>query len=322
MKKVFSLLLVMAMLLTMGMLAFAEGEKTVVNVASLKGPTSMGLVKLIQEDKEGTSTNDYNFEVVGAPDEITGKIVTGDLDIALVPANLASVLYNNSQGKVQVAAINTLGVLYVVEAGNTVASVADLAGKTVLSTGKGTTPEYAFNYVLSKNEIDPQTGIAVEYKSEATEVAAALAEGGATLAVLPQPFVTTALMKNENLRVALSLSEEWDKVSTESALVTGVVIINSEFAKANPQAVKDFLEEYKASTGYVNANPDEAGIWIAQLEIAPAAVASKAIPECNIVFIDGEEMKTKLGGYLDALFQQNPEAVGGQLPDDAFYYMG
>ena len=322
MKKVFSLLLAMVMLLSVSALTAAEGEKAVVNVASLKGPTSMGMVKLIQEDKEGTSVNDYNFEVVGAPDEITGKIVTGDLDIALVPANLASVLYNNSQGKVQVAAINTLGVLYVVEAGDTVNSVADLMGKTVLSTGKGTTPEYAFNYVLSKNEIDPQSGITVEYKSEATEVAAALAEGGATLAVLPQPFVTTALMKNENLRVALSLTEEWDKVSPESALVTGVVIINTEFAKGNPQAVKDFLEEYKASTGYVNANPDEAGIWIEQLEIAPAAVASKAIPECNIVFVDGEEMKTKLGGYLDALFQQNPEAVGGQLPDDAFYYMG
>ena len=320
MKKGIAMVLALVMALGLVGLASAEEDKTVVRIGSLKGPTTMGLVKLMQDDKNGESLNDYEFTMAGAADEISGKLATGDLDMALIPANLAAVLYNNTQGKIQMTAINTLGVLYVVEAGDSIQSIEDLKGKTVLSTGKGTTPEYGLNFVLSKNGIDPAKDLTIEFKSEATEAAAALADGSATIAVLPQPFVTTAMMNNDKLRLALSLTDEWAKVEPESAMITGVAVVNAEFAQQNPEAVQNFLSEYQASTEYVNANPQEASVWIEEADIAPAAVAEKAIPQCNIVCITGTEMKEKAEGYLNALYEQNPKAVGGQLPDEAFYF--
>ena len=321
MKRIFSVVLALVLVLGLGACVNAEtAEKTVIRVGSLKGPTTMGIVKLMQDDKAGASVNDYEFTMSGTADEIVPLMVKGELDVALVPCNLASVLYNNTKGAVQVAGINTLGVLYVVEVGETVQSVEDLRGKTIYSTGKGTTPEYGLNYVLSMNNIDPAKDVTVEFKSEATEVAAALASGAAEIAVLPQPFVTAALTQNENLRVALSLTEEWAKVNEESAMLTGVAVVRREFAEQNPEAVQAFLTEYAASTEYVNANAAEAAEWIAELGIvAKAPLAQKAIPACNIVMITGEEMKTKVSGYLSALYDQNPAAVGGELPDDAFY---
>ena len=321
MKKGIAMVLALVMALGLVGLAAAEEDKTVVRIGSLKGPTTMGLVKLMQDDKNGESLNDYEFTMAGAADEISGKLATGDLDMALIPANLAAVLYNNTQGKIQMTAINTLGVLYVVEAGDSIQSIEDLKGKTVLSTGKGTTPEYGLNFVLSKNGIDPAKDLTIEFKSEATEAAAALADGSATIAVLPQPFVTTAMMNNDKLRLALSLTDEWAKVEPESAMITGVAVVNAEFAQQNPEAVQNFLSEYQASTEYVNANPQEASVWIEEADIAPAAVAEKAIPQCNIVCITGTEMKEKAEGYLNALYEQNPKAVGGQLPDEAFYFV-
>lgn len=321
MKKGIAIVLALIMALGLVGLASAEEDKTVVRIGSLKGPTTMGLVKLMQDDKNGESLNDYEFTMAGAADEISGKLATGDLDMALIPANLAAVLYNNTQGKIQMTAINTLGVLYVVEAGESIQSIEDLKGKTVLSTGKGTTPEYGLNFVLSKNGIDPAKDLTIEFKSEATEAAAALADGSATIAVLPQPFVTTAMMNNDKLRLALSLTDEWAKVEPESAMITGVAVVNAEFAQQNPEAVQNFLSEYQASTEYVNANPQEASVWIEEADIAPAAVAEKAIPQCNIVCITGTEMKEKAEGYLNALYEQNPKAVGGQLPDEAFYFV-
>ncbi len=321
MKRILALVLALVMVLALGACATAETtEKTVIRVGSLKGPTTMGIVKLMKDDEAGISVNDYEFTMSGTADEIVPLLVKGELDVALVPCNLASVLYNNTKGAIQVAGINTLGVLYVVEAGDTIQTVEDLRGQTIYSTGKGTTPEYGLNYVLGMNDIDPTRDVTVEFKSEATEVAAALANGSATIAVLPQPFVTATMMQNENLRIALSLTEEWSKVNEESAMLTGVAIVRKAFAEENPEAVKNFLTEYAASTEYVNANAAEASHWIAELGIfAKAPLAEKAIPACNIVMITGEEMKTKVSGYLTALFDQNPAAVGGALPDDAFY---
>ena len=231
----------MIMVLALGACASAEtAEKTVIRVGSMKGPTTMGIVKLMQDDKAETALNDYEFTMAGTADEIVPLLMKGDLDAALVPANLASVLYNKTKGTeqaIQVVGINTLGVLYVLEAGETIQSVEDLRGKTIYSTGKGTTPEYGLNYVLSMNGIDPAKDVTVEFKSEATEVAAALANGAATIAVLPQPFVTATMMQNENLRVALSLTDEWAKVNEESAMLTGVAIIRKSFIEENPEAV-------------------------------------------------------------------------------------
>ncbi len=345
MKKLLALLLTIVMILSLGACAAAETvsstetpeasvlpqptplpelvipeEKTTIRVGSLKGPTTMGIVKLMQDDEASLAYNDYDFTMAGTADAIVPLMVKGELDVALVPCNLASVLYNNTNGGVQVIGINTLGVLYVVEAGESIQTVEDLRGKVIYSTGKGTTPEYGLNYVLSMNGINPAEDVTIEFKSEATEVAAALQNGSASIAVLPQPFVTSALMQNPDLRIALSLTDEWSKVNPESAMLTGVAIVRKEFYDANSEAVNAFLIEYAASTEYVNANVAEAAEWIAELGIvAKAPLAEKALPACNIVMIAGEEMKAKVSGYLTALYEQNPASVGGNLPDDAFY---
>lgn len=304
-----------------------ETELVEVNVTALKGPTAMGMVSLMDDVDNGkVDSENYKFTIAASIDEVTPAISQGETDIAAVPANVASVLYNKLEGGVQVLAVNTLGVLYIVENGDTVQSAADLKGKTIYASGKGATPEYALNYILQQNGLDPAADVTIEWKSEHSECVAALAQDPSGIAMLPQPFVTTAQMKNPDLRVALDLTEEWDKVQEDAqepgALLTGVVVVRTEFAKENPEAVSDFLERYKASVDFVNENVDEAAQLVGQYDIVTAEVAQTAIPECNIVCITGDEMQEKLSGYLSVLNDQNPEAVGGKLPDDDFYYTG
>ena len=288
-------------------------------VAALKGPTAMGMVKLM-DDSEAEADSPYDFNIYAAVDEITPQLVQGNLDLAAVPANLASVLYNQTEGKVKTLAIHTLGVLYIVENGDTVQSLADLKGKTIYASGKGATPEYALTYLLKQSGIDPETDVTIEWKSEHTECLTALTTSENGIAMLPQPFVTTATMKNENIRVALDLNKEWEALGDGSALITGVLVGRSEFIDEHPDAVAEFLSKYEESISYVNGNVTEAAQLIEKYDIVPAAVAEKALPECNITFIAGDEMKTKLSGYLQTLFDQNPKAVGGAMPGDDFYY--
>lgn len=296
-----------------------------VNVMALKGPTAMGMVEFMDEADGGNiAENNYHFTITSVTDEVSTALAQGAADIAAVPANLASVLYNNTDGGVQVLAINTLGVLYIVESGDTINSVEDLRGKTIYASGKGSTPEYALNYVLTQNGVDPAADVTIEWKSEQAECLSALLADENAIAMLPQPFVTTAQTKSEKLRVALDLTEEWDKLQgdseTASSLVTGVVVARTEFAQEHPEVISNFMDHYQASVEYVNGNVEQAAQLVGQYEIVTAEVAQKAIPECNIVFIEGSEMKEKLSGYLSVLFEQNPKSVGGALPDDAFYF--
>ena len=297
-------------------------ERTAFRIASLKGPTTMGLVKLMDEADKGEARHDYEVTMYGAADEIAPQLIKGDIDVALVPCNLAGVLYNKTGGAVEVAAVNTLGVLYVVTTGDDITSVADLAGKTIYSTGKGTTPEYTLNYILEQNGLVPGEDVTVEYKSEATEVLSAMQmSSGYPIAMLPQPYVTTAQMQMEGLSIALDMTEEWNKVSPDSALVTGVVLARTQFVEENKAAFEEFLEDYAASVEFVNANTQEAAALVAQYGIVPKAeVAEKALPACNITFITGADMKAKVSGYLNVLYEQNAQAVGGQMPGDDFYY--
>ena len=301
-----------------------EADPVAVNVIALKGPTAMGMVKLMADSDAGeTAGNRYTFSIAASIDEVTPKLVQGEADIAAVPANLASVLYNNTKGEVKVLAINTLGVLYIVESGDTVQSVEDLKGKTIYASGKGATPEYALNYILSSNGIDPASDVTIEWKSEHAECVAALGAQKDAIALLPQPFVTTAQTKNESIRVALDLTNEWDKIQDDKAastLITGVVVARKAFIEEHPQAVADFMESYKDSVEYVNGNIPVAAALVGKYDIIPAAVAEKALPFCNITFIEGSEMKDKLHGYLTVLMNQNSKSVGGALPDDDFYY--
>jgi NitT/TauT family transport system substrate-binding protein len=299
-------------------------QPVTVRVAALKGPTGMGLVGLMNQAEAGNAQGDYDLSIVAAIDEITPKLVQGEVDIAAVPANLSSVLYNNTQGQVRVLAVNTLGVIYIVETGDSLQSMEDLRGKTIYASGKGATPEYALNYLLSANGIDPAEDVTIEYRSEHAEVVAALAQQQSAIAMLPQPFVTTAQMKDDRLRIALDLTEEWDKVQASQpnpgALLTGVMVARSQFIDEHPEQVKTFLAEYAQSVEYVNANVDEAAELIEKYDIFPAAVARVALPYCNIVCITGDGLKNNLSGYLKVLFEQNPQSIGGALPDEAFYY--
>lgn len=300
----------------------APGQAYSARIGGLKGPTTLGMLKLAQDVADDATQNDWQVQMYGAADEIVPLLTKGELDMAAIPANLAATLYNKTQGKVQVAAINTLGVLYVVTTGHEIDSVEDLRGMTVYSTGKGTTPEFVLRYILEKNGMDPDKDLSLEYLSEATEVLAHIqASSGPAVAVLPQPYVTAAQMQVEGLKVALSLTEEWEKVSPDSALVTGVLAVRSEFAAEHPEAVGAFLQEYQASVDYVNSHVEEAAQWAESMGVvAKAAIAQKAIPACNIVYQAGQEMKNGLSGYLQVLFDQDPKAVGGALPEDNFYY--
>ena len=295
-------------------------EGVELNVYSLKGPTSMGLVTLLEDSKNGKTYNTYHSTMCTAADEVTAALINGSADIALLPANAAATLYNKAGG-FSVVGINTLGVLYVLEKGDTVQSLADLAGKTVYLTGKGTVPEFSLRYVLAAAGIEDQ--VTLEFKSEPQEVVEAMNADVANIGLLPQPFVTAALAQNEGLRIALSLTEEWGKLTQDSSFITGVTVVRNEILEKYPEQIKAFLAESAVGVETVNQHPEIAAPLIEALGIvAKAPLAQKAIPFCNLVCITGQEMKDQLSGYLQTLFDQNPKAVGGAMPADEFYYTG
>ena len=297
-------------------------DGTLVRVASLKGPTSLGLLFLMDKADKGETSNTYEFQMATGADEILPLMVKGDLDIALVPANVASVLYHKTQGGVEVIDINTLGVLYMVSGEDSLTNFADLKGRTIYLTGKGTTPDYVLQYLLAANGMSVDD-VTLEYKSEATEVASVLAEDPTAIGLLPQPFVTAACMQNDALKVIFDLNEEWNKVQGEngSSMVTGVTVVRKEFLEEKEAAVKSFLEDHKASAEAINADPTTGAALAVEAQIvAKEPVAQKAIPNCNITYIDKEEMKQALSGYLDVLFHQDSLSIGGGLPESDFYY--
>jgi len=298
-------------------------EPVNIRVGSLKGPTSMGILFLMDKAEQGQTGDSYEFRMAAGADELLPLMVKGELDIALVPANVAAVLYQKTDGGVAVVDINTLGVLSLVTGTAEVKSVADLKGRTIILTGKGTTPEASLRYILRQNGL-AEGDCTLEFKSEAAEVAAVLAEDPSAVGLLPQPFVTAALMQNEALKVVLDMNEEWMKVQSSegSGMVTGVTVVRREFLEAHEEAVKAFLEEHRESTASINGDVDtgaalavEAGI------VAKEPIAKQAIPQCNITCLTGSEMKQALSGYLAVLADFNAELTGGAVPGDDFYYL-
>lgn len=336
-KKFFALCLTLALVLSLAACAQKPAETTdpaetpdtpaqeteapvTARIAALKGPTAMGLVKLMSDAPSSANGPLYDFTLAGSADEVTPALIKGELDMACVPANLAAVLYNKTEGAVQVLAVNTLGVLYIVENGDTVQSVADLKGQTIVTTGKGTTPEYVLRYVLSQNGLDPDADVNIVYCSEATEALSQVQAGQATIAMLPQPFVTSALSQVEGLRVALDMNEEWQKVAG-SQLVTGVLVVRKDAVEADPEAFEAFLNGYAASVEAANTDLEgTAALCESYGIVAKAALVQKALPECNIVFERGEQMKTDLVNYFQVLYDADPSSVGGAMPADDFYY--
>lgn len=304
-------------------LSEAERDPAVIRVGSLKGPTSLGLLHLMDKASKGETTDSYEFRMTTGADELLPLMIKGELDIILVPAIVAAVLYQKTNGGVEVIDINTLGVLYMVTGTAELNSIADLKGKTVYLTGKGTTPEASLRYLLDACGLE-EKDVSLEFKSEAAEVAAVLAENPDAIGLLPQPFVTAACMQNENLKVALDMNEEWLRVQGEAGngMVTGVTVARKDFIAENPEAVAAFLEEHEASAAAVNEDPAAGAVLAVETGIvAKEPIAQKAIPQCNIVCITGEEMKKALSGYLQVLHDFNAELVGGKAPEEDFYYL-
>ena len=297
-------------------------EKESVRIAALKGPTAFGMLKLMADADKGEAPDNYEFTLAGAPDEIVGNIIKGEFDIAAVPTNLASILYNKTGGKVQMLALNTLGVIYCVENGESVNSVKDLAGKTVYSLGKGSTPEYLINYLLKMNGLEAGKDVTVEYKSEPAEAAAMLAEGMGSVAVLPQPFVTALMTQNPDVRIALDFNEEWAASGAEGSVCTGCLVVQKDYAEAHPEVIERFLEAYKESVDYTNdeASRPEAAKLAESYGIMKAPIVEKAIPYCYIVCVLGDEMKAQTEPFLKVLFDADPASAGGKLPEADFYY--
>lgn len=298
--------------------------KAKLRIGALKGPTGMGMAPLMEKSAQGTTEVQYEITLLDSPDEMTAKIINGELDAAAIPTNMALTLYNKTGGGIQLAAVNTMGVLYVLEKGNTIQSIADLKGKTVHTSGKGATQDFAFRYILKQNGLDPDKDVTLDYNLQHAELAAAAASGDAAIALLPQPHVTTAMMKNPELRIALDVTKEWEKATdSASKLAMGCLIVQKKTATSNKAALDRFLSEYKTSAQSVNSSPDQAAELIAKHSILPnATVAKKAIPYSNITYIEAREAKNFLNAFYKVLFDFEPKSVGGKLADEDFYYGG
>ena len=298
-----------------------EYDGTTIRVGSLSGPTTMGIVNLWDASDNGESVGTYEFQIGSEASEIGALLTTEDIDIALIPANLAANLYNKTEGGVTVIDINTLGVLYCVTGDETITSIEDLAGRTVMSTGQGATPEYVLSYLLDAYSVEDVT---VEFYSESTEIAAYLQEDPTGIAILPQPFVTSATAQNDALAVVFSLTEAWDAVVEDgSMLVTGATVVRTEFLEEHPDAVAVFLEEHAASAAAAADDVEGTAELVVEYGVlSNASIAAKALPECNIVCITGDEMVDALTGYLGVLYEQDASSIGGAMPEEDFYYTG
>ena len=289
------------------------------SVAYMTGPTGIGMAKLNADSDAKLTANNYTFTVATAAPDITGKFLKGEINIASVPTNVAANLYNKSNGKVRMLAVNTNGVLSILEKGNTIKSVADLKGKTIYSTGKGQNPEYILNYILNKNGINPATDVTINFVSS-DDLKAKLISGEAEIAMAPEPLATAVMVQNKQLNRALSINDEWSKVS-DTELMMGCVIALDSYVEANPKAVEKFLEEYEASIKFATTNIDETATYCEKYGIAPkAAIAKKSIPICNLCYVTGTDMKTNVNGYYSVLFDADPTSIGGKLPADDLYY--
>ena len=319
MKKVMAMVLSTA--LTLGLFAgCAKKDAAMIRVGSLKGPTTIGIVNLMDKATKGETEGKYEFTMSAQADEIAAKMISGDLDIALVPSNLAAVLYNKTKNGITAIDINTLGVLYCVTGDTSVTSVKDLAGKQIIMTGQATTPEYSIRYLLGQNNI---TDCKIEFKSEPSEVAAILAGDPSKIAILPQPFVTVACAQNKAISTAFSLEDEWQSVTGGNGIVTGVTVVRNDFLKEHGNAVKTFLKEHAASVQTANSDLDTTAALVVANEIVGAEpVAKKAIPNCNIVCLTDDKLESNLSAYLKVLYDFDPSSVGGQLPGKDFYFKG
>ena len=293
-----------------------------VNLYVLSGPTGIGAMNLWAAADAGETQNTYHITMPGANDEVVAAISNGDADIAAVATNLAATLYNKTSGGVTVLAVNTLGVLFLLGNGQEVATIADLAGKTIYAPGQGANPEYILRYVLTGNGLDPDKDVTIQFVGEGSELLTVWQTDPEAIIMAPQPVATSILMQNENAVTLFNMTDEWDKVSGgDSTLMMGCVIVRNEFLQENPGAVALFLQEYAASIEKAQSDVEGTAALCEQYGLIPkAALAQKAIPSCGLTFVTGAEMKPALSGYLQVMLDADPKSVGGAMPGDDFYY--
>ena len=293
-------------------------ESAKVRVAALKGPTTIGLVHLMDKAEEGTAEGNYEFTMYTQGSDIMAAMAAGDIDIGLVPSNVACVMNKKVEGGVTAIDINTLGVLNCVTGDPSIQTVADLSGKTVYMTGQGATPEYTMRYLLDMNGV---TDCNIEFKSEPVEAVAMVTENHNAAAILPQPFATASTLSDTQLFIAFSLDDEWAKVNDSCNIITSVTVVSNKFLGENKAAVDTFIKEHGESVELALSDIDDtARLVVEQGIIAKEPLAKKAIPYCNIVCITGKEMKASLEGYLQVMFEMDPKILGGSLPEADFYY--
>lgn len=324
MKRVLSVIIIMALIISFAGCKSNSSKSgntykaTDMNIACLKGPTGIGMSKLMEDSANKKTENNYTFTVAASADEISGKIVTGEINIASVPTNLAAKLYSKTNGKIQVLAVNTLGVLSIIENGNKIKTLKDLKGKTVYSIGQGSNPEYILRHILQKNKLE--NDVKIQFVASNDELIAALVSGKAEVAMVAEPAATTVLSKKDSLRRVLSVNDEWDKLS-EGKLMMGCIVALSSYVNENRDAVNKFLSEYEASINFALSSPKEDSVFCEKYEIIPsAAIAEKAIPNCNLVFMSGKSIKKEIDGYFNALKEYSAESIGGKIPGEDFYY--
>lgn len=299
-------------------------EPVDISVGTIKGPTGIGMVKLMADSDAGLTDNNYTFTLAADASEIVSKVIAGEYDIACVPTNSAAVLYQKTQGAVKLLALNTAGVLHILQNTENSEPITDweqLKGKTIYTVGQGANPEYVLDYVLSGHGIDPEQDVEIVFCAAADEVVAACATGEADLCMLPEPAVSALQAKVTGFNEIFDMTDAWNEVATDGSILTqGCVVVQTAFLEAHPDAVAHFLKEYEAAIDYVQANPDEAASLMVQYEIvASEAIAKSALPGCHVMFAAGQEMKDSISGYYQVLFDADPTSVGGSLPDDAFY---
>ena len=311
MKRFLSALMALCLVLSLSACAVAEDA---VRVYALMGPTGIGMVQMMDQN-DGT----YAFALAGAPDEAVAAVASGSADIAAVPTNLAATLYNKTGG-VKLLALNTLGVLHILENGDSVHSMADLAGKTIYATGQGSNPEYVLNYLLEQNGLTPGEDVTIEWKAS-EELTTLMASGQIDLCMLPVPAATSVMMQNADVRDAIDLNDAWQASGAEGTFTMGCLVARTEWLEENSELVPGILAEYAASIDYANQNPAEASQLIAQYGIVPkAAIAEAAIPQANMVCLTGDDLKG-ISSYYEVLYAADPTSIGGAIPDDAFYYI-
>ena len=297
------------------------GEGIDIPVGVLNGNTGVSAAWLMEQAELRYPQDNYLFEIATAPDDMAARLISGQVQIAALPTNVAANLYNRSDGMVQLAAIAAYGVLHILENGEQIQSIADLAGHTIHTTGQGAGPEFILSHILRQNNLIP--GVDVEIVFHQNEALAALmAAGEITLSMMPEPMVTSVLMRNEDVRVVLDMTEEWDRIGDSSRLVMSAIVVRTDFAEENPEAVLRFLDWYRRSIEETNANPAVVAELIEKFEIIPsAAIAERAIPGCNLTFIAGADMEPVISGYFRVLYEAAPELIGGAIPDAGFYFI-